>query len=518
MQPDSRLTPALPCSTRGYTKAVFLYLTFMGILWFVLTAISHKAPDLDGMEELVWASSFELGYLKHPPFPSWVMYGLTHLLGRPVWLSFLAGMLASMASLWFLWLLARELLSERLAFFVILLASLNVYFSLRGTIFNHNTAQLWSIIASIWLFYRACRDQRLRDWAWLGAVAGIALMTKYSAVIQFNAFFIYFLVSGLWRDKRSWQGIAIALLCLLITFSPHLYWLHTHNYAPFSYMDDSLSAPTRWQAYAALLSFTLDQLARLSPMLIAVGILHFYFRKERKTTNQVTTHYPSYGTAIAKRDKQFLLWVGLTPFISTVLIAALLGSHLDASWATTFFVLYSFYCLYGIRGTETLQLKRLIWIAIIIQVVMAASYAIARGPLAWETGRKSRSSFPGPEIAQQMQAVWQAHVPDQPLRLIASDTWLGGNIAVNLDRHAQVYIDAQLAQSPWLNPTTDLECGILVVFSQQTRGEPAASLLALYEQSQWKGQESLPWSSPKSPLIDLNWGIIAPTSNCKTTP
>jgi hypothetical protein len=29
------------------------------------------------MEELVWANRFELGYQKHPPLPTWLLYPLT---------------------------------------------------------------------------------------------------------------------------------------------------------------------------------------------------------------------------------------------------------------------------------------------------------------------------------------------------------------------------------------------------------------------------------------------------------
>ena len=55
---------------RTYAQRFLLvYLAGVVFLWTVLCAISHKAPDLDGMEELVWASSLEWGYSKHPPLP-----------------------------------------------------------------------------------------------------------------------------------------------------------------------------------------------------------------------------------------------------------------------------------------------------------------------------------------------------------------------------------------------------------------------------------------------------------------
>ena len=39
------------------------------------------------------------------------------------------------------------------------------YFGMRGTIFNHNTAQLWSIAAATWLLHRALRHKDLKIWA-----------------------------------------------------------------------------------------------------------------------------------------------------------------------------------------------------------------------------------------------------------------------------------------------------------------------------------------------------------------
>src|SRR5690606_12343637 len=153
-----------------------LFLIGMVAGWILLCVVSHRAPDLSGMEELVWASSLELGYYKHPPVPSWFMHGLTQVFGRPVWLTFFAGQLFSALALWFVWMLWREITSPRKAFIAMLIVSTSIYFSLRGTIYNHNTVQLWSIVAATWLFYRALRYQRMSSWLWLGALGAVATM------------------------------------------------------------------------------------------------------------------------------------------------------------------------------------------------------------------------------------------------------------------------------------------------------------------------------------------------------
>ncbi|UYO92483.1 glycosyltransferase family 39 protein [Pollutimonas sp. M17] len=518
----STIGPVNEAASAGAARAlnlqVFLFLLGMVALWTVFCGVSHRAPDLDGMEELVWASSLELGYYKHPPVPSWFMHVLTQVFGRPVWLTFFAGQLFSALALWFIWRLGCEFTTPRKALMAMLIVSTSIYFSLRGTIYNHNTVQLWSIAAATWLFYRALRHQRASSWLWLGAVSAIATMTKYSAVIQFTAFLCFMLRQGSFKDARNLKGLALALAAYLVVISPHVYWLAIHSFQPLRYADSSLDASGYLDAFKHIVDFTLDQLARLSPML-AVWLAWAWWnrRKARRTVYAVDAHLERkkyYASELSAWDRSFLLWVGLTPFVSTVLVSALLGTRLVASWGTTFFILFGFYALWRLSGDERHTLRRIAIAAIAIHVLMAAGYAIGRGPLAWYTGRDTRSMFPGSIISQQMDAVWRQHVSQVPLTLIASDTWLGGNIAIHLGPEAQVFINGRYEESPWLDRATALDCGALLVYSRRTRGEPDAQLQRLFEQARWQGTASTPWSSEKSPLIDLNWGIIPPTGKC----
>lgn len=497
---------------------VLAFLAGMVALWTILCAFSHRAPDLDGMEELVWASSLELGYYKHPPLPSWFMYGLTQFFGRPVWLTFLGAQLFSALALWFVWLLGREFTTPRLAFMVMLITSTCIYFSLRGTIYNHNTVQLWSIAAATWLFYRALRYRKPTTWVWLGAVSALAVLTKYSAVIQFAAFFLFMLRQGSLRDTRNLRGIAWALAAFAVVIAPHIYWLAIHSFQPLRYADSSLAASGYADAYRHILAFTLDQLARISPMLV-VWMGWALWHRRRPTTDRSNenkgTRPSSYARALSPWDRSFLIWVGLAPFLSTVLVSAAMGTRLVASWGTTFFILFGFYALWKMRGDERENLRRIAVLVIAVQVLMAVGYAVGRGPLAWYTGRDTRSMFPGALIAQEMNAVWQKHVPQLPLRLIVSDTWLGGNIAIHTHDDAQVLIDGRYEESPWLSKETALDCGALVVYSRKTKGDPSPALQALYQSGQWQGLAALPWSRPSSPMIDLHWAVIPPTESCR---
>lgn len=517
----------IPLLARPPGKAlVIMLLTGMVLLWTLLMAISHSAPDLDGMEELVWAASLELGYAKHPPLPSWFMYLAGSVLGRPVWLSFLMGLLFSALGLWFVWRLGCEMATPRLALIATLLVSATTYFSLRGTIYNHNTAQLWTICASIYFFYRALRHGRNSDWIWLGVVSGLAMLTKYSALIQFTAFFLYLWRSGALGHKGTWYGMGLASLAFVLVISPHVWWLAQHEFEPLRYADASLHAKDRLAALIALGDFVLTQTGRISPMLLVLVLWSGWHRLQRDHAPGHAANDESFDPARAAdssaplwyrlraADRQFLLWVGLTPLFATLAVSAAMGNKLEASWGSTFFVLYGFYGLMWLRGPETVQLWRVLILVAALHLLMAAGYAMARGPLAHMTGYPARSTYPGPELAALALKHWQEHQPGRPLRVVVANTWLGGNIAIHAGPQAQVYIDGSDKQSPWFQPGAALQCGALVAFSEQGRGAPSARVRELYGQAPWKGLDEIAWSGPKGRTIDFNWAVLPAGPDC----
>ncbi|MEO6986286.1 MAG: glycosyltransferase family 39 protein [Paralcaligenes sp.] len=500
---------------------VLLFLVGMVALWSILCGISHKSPDLDNMEELVWASSFEWGYYKHPPVPAWFMYGLTSLFGKPIWLTFFAGQLFSAIALWFVWLLGCEFTTPRRAFIAMLLVSVTAYFSVRATVYNHNSVQLWSVVASTWLFYRALRYQKTLDWLWLGAACGMAFITKYSALIQFAAFFVFFVRQRHYRQAGALKGVLWALLTFSIVISPHVYWLFQHSFEPLYYADQSIDPlQADFSSLKDIWGFSTTQLGRLAPMFVAWLALIYWDRRRRKAGEEeagAVTIRTRYSTLLSAWDRSFLLVVGFSPFVLTVLVSAALGTALGASWASTFFVLFGFYAFWWLSGDEALQLRRTAIIVVAIQVLMACGYALGRGPLGYYTGRKTDSTFPGATISQKMQNIWREHVPGVPLTLVASDTWLGGNIAVHVKPAANVFIDGSLQESPWLKSTDVMSCGMLVAYSKTTDGnEPSPRIQKLYDQATFKGVVQQRWSTAKSPLIVIDWGIITPKASCPT--
>ena len=516
----ARFSPDAP----SLLPLVLLLLCAHLLLWTVLTGLSHSAPDLDNMEELVWGNVFEWGYYKHPPLPSWLIYGLTRLLGRPVWLTFFAGQLSVTVALFFVWRLASEMTTQKNALIAMLLIMPITYFTTRGVISNHNTIQFWSIAGAIWMFYRAWRFGRMRDWLLLGMFAGFAMLTKYSALVQFAVFALFLLFMGDLRHARTWKGIAAATGVLALMLAPHAWWIRQEAKNPITYASASLSRElTRaehWQLMGDVFGTTLARLAPMLLALIAIGLCVAWQRRSAKAAAAPPVQRLS--AQLRAEDRRFILLVGLGPFVLTFAVVIALKSPMIADWASTFYLMFgalAFWLFSSPPGDSSRLLRTCLKVIVIIQLATVIGYALARGPLSNMTGRATRATFPGAVISKQLQAEWSAHV-GTPLRLVASDTWLGGNIAIHVGPQVDVLIDGDVEKSQWVTPARAASCGMLLALNRSADASDGVppKVVDLMAQAQWRGILQLPASKKiDGAQLRIEWGIIAPTANCPET-
>ncbi|MDY7577790.1 glycosyltransferase family 39 protein [Herbaspirillum sp. RTI4] len=514
------------------TSLVLLVLLLLAahlLLWTLLTGISHRSPDLDNMEELVWGSVIEWGYYKHPPLPSWIIYGLTSVFGRSVWVTFFAGQLSVVLSLWMVWRLGCEMTSQKNALIATLLIMPITYYTTRGLISNHNTLQLWSIAGCIWMFYRSWRYERMRDWLGLGIFCGIALLSKYSVVVQFAVFFLFLLIDGRLRYARVWKGIALAAAPLLLMMLPHVLWLQRQVMTPVGYASESLTREsTRLENLEMVLDMLTTTLARLAPMLLALLVIVWWQR--RRISAALATDAPAgrgirLSESLRPEDRKFILLVGLGPLVLTLVAVLILKAPLIADWTTSYYMLFGFFAFWCLNAdrpgtgkpTSSALLRICLTVIVTIQLCTVIGYALVRGPLSDMFGYATRANFPGEDISLAMQQEWRSHV-NTPLTLVASDTWLGGNIAVHASRDVRVLIDGDVEKSQWVTAEQAASCGMLLALN---RSDDAADGIPpkveeLMLQAKWRGTLQLPATRKMDgPQVIVEWGIIAPTAACR---
>jgi 4-amino-4-deoxy-L-arabinose transferase-like glycosyltransferase len=514
----ARFKGRLSLSAPDLSPLVLALLAGNMLLWTVLAAVSHQSLDTDNMEQLVWAASLEWGYYKHPPLPTWLMHGFVTLFGRPLWAGFFLGQLSVALSLWLVWKFACEVTSQRRALIATLLIMPIAYFTVRGVMHNHNTVQLWPVAGAIWMLWRATRTQSLWAWVALGLFCGLAALTKYSFAVQLAAFGFYLAVAGYLKMPRIWLGIALAAAVFFAILMPHLLWLQSHAENPLVYAGAALRSQSGPRAPGLQIpGFLLVNLARILPMLLALGWLAWCLRQE-SDAGSVPLAQSNLWQTLAPPDRLFIALVGWGPLLLTMIMVTALQTRVVTHWAATFFMLFGLLAFRVLRQAPEEQTLRItLRCVVVLQIVTATGFAIGVGPLPDYVGRAARSTFPGKAVSLQLQASWRAS-QGGPLRTIAADTWLGGNIAIHSGRQAQVFIDADRGASPWVTDAILKDCGMLVAVdrSPQSSDIPAPAVLALLQAAPVQGTLTMPWTMKAAGLqVVVAWGIYPAKDNAK---
>jgi hypothetical protein len=292
---------------------------------------------------------------------------------------------------------------------------------------------------------------------------------------------------------------------------------------PIAYAQRSLKSSSSYLKHLQVIgSFLLVQLARLIPYILVVwGIAIWrkrYSRNEATKTqpNQINQTSQSVWSQIRGEDRIFLVIAGAGPLVLTVVIATIFQSRLSGYWAATFFLLFGAFA--WTQLVSQLPWKKLVVAVTLLQIVMALGYGIARGPVADHIGRNSRSTFPGQQLSERLQARWEENsqaTGGLPLTVVAGDMWTSGNVALHgLDkgRQIQVWIDADRSLAPWIEDEK-LKQPILVIASTSVKGADPVSpaVAAMLERAVVRGREDLPWTSrPGGPRVIVEWGIVTP--------
>ncbi len=498
------------------------------------------------MEELVWANSFEWGYQKHPPLPSWFLYPLTIVFGKMMWLPSALGLLCVAFAQYISYHLYCRIAKNAgfinpsiLGMVAVLTASPLIYYSIRGGDFNHNAAQLWSIAAMFYFYYRTWEYEREIDkriinywlsWIGLGALSGLAFISKYSVVIQVAVLLIHVVMSQRWRFPRLWFGVLLAMGAFLLITLPHLYWLYGQTVigqGPIYYVNHAMqtSATLNQRLWQIVIEFFLTQVLRLIPCLLVVGLSYRICQKNASLLHEKASNH-SWWSRVLKPDQVFLIIVGVGPTMIAMLIGVVFDQKIEAKWAVTFFIMIGYISWFV--SDNRINLPKLIQLTLGLHLVIGLGYGIVTGPVASYLGYQGRSNFPSKELAKVLQKRWQEHpelTQGLPLEFIVGDTWMIGNVIIHdpilRGKNIKPWIDADDLSSPWLK-SEDKKKTALILIDQVPKPSgvwwraghpPTQAVQKMFDQATVKGVESIPWTLKEgAPPLEIQWAIL-PSSN-----
>src|SRR5947209_1572338 len=183
-----------------------------------------------------WSKENMLSFLDHPPMIAWFIRFGTLIFGDTSFGVRFAGLLAMLATQMLLadivWRVTRDLRAVAIA---ILVPEAAVYYGLLMGKVAPDVALIPFAVAMVWALVRLKESGDARWWLAAGAFAGLAQLSKLTAVMLAPAVLAFMQIPG-WRARWlkspcPWAACAIALAL----FSPVLIWNAGHDWASFRF-------------------------------------------------------------------------------------------------------------------------------------------------------------------------------------------------------------------------------------------------------------------------------------------
>jgi 4-amino-4-deoxy-L-arabinose transferase-like glycosyltransferase len=203
-----------------------------------LRVIYASLLDLRTDEAYYWTWSKEnvLCFLDHPPMIAWFIRFGTAIFGDTNLGVRFAGILAMLVTQLLLADIVRRVTHDvRAIVLAVLMPEAALYYGLLMAKVSPDVALIPFAVAMVWALIRVNESSDGRWWLAAGVFAGLALLSKFTAVMLIPAVLAFMLVPN-WRRRwllspYSWLAAAFALLLFL----PVLIWNAQHDWASFRF-------------------------------------------------------------------------------------------------------------------------------------------------------------------------------------------------------------------------------------------------------------------------------------------
>ena len=203
------------------------------LLRLIVAGLAPMAPD--EAYYWVWSKALAPGYLDHPPMVAlWIRAGTTLAGDGNLGVRLLAPFAAALGS-WWLVRAGEDLLPGRHAgLWAAGLLNATLIFAVGATTMTPDTPLLLFWTMAIWALARLHATGQGRWWLVAGLAGGLALDSKYTAILLAPAILIWLVAAPAMRPwLRRWQPYAAAILAFVV-FSPVLLWNAAHGWASFA--------------------------------------------------------------------------------------------------------------------------------------------------------------------------------------------------------------------------------------------------------------------------------------------
>jgi len=437
-------------------RAFAVFLGLHAAVWTALPTLLYPNLPLDLIEALIYGREWQLGYDKLPPLPWWLVEIAYQLVGHD-FAYYLLAQIAVLAGFAFVFLTARPLIGPVGALIAVLIVDGLHYLNYTSAKFNHDVIQLpfWALAG--FAFHRALRGRQTADWLLLGLAIGLSLWAKYFVAVLAIPLALFVLIDRDARKTLGTPGPYIAIAAALITMAPHLVWLVSNDFLPFTYAEHR-ALPSRglidhvWHP----LQFAVSQLFFLLPSLLIAAPL-FYPRARAGE--------PPAADSADAFDRRIVTLLAFGPMATVLAMSGLSGRGTVAMWGYPLWLFLGLWIvLTARRALEEMRLARMLatWAVVFACLggIFIANYAV----LPQFDHRYRAVFFPGGDLGREIAQRYLAVTGKEPVYVIGT-MWDGGNVEHYAPSHPRVLVDGKPARAPWIDLNDLRARGAVVVWT-----------------------------------------------------
>ncbi|WP_421759438.1 glycosyltransferase family 39 protein [Devosia sp.] len=260
--------------------------------------------NLRSDEAYVWTWSHEnaLSFLDHPPMIAWFARLGTALFGQ----NLLGVRLPIIVALLISELLLADIVRRRtgslgVGLAVALMMEASVYFGVTGVSLEPSLPMILFLSLMFWGLCRLEETDDGRWWLLVGLAGGLALLSKYIALLFVPAVLIFVLVP---KANRKWVLTAwpwLAVLLAIAAFSPVLIWNAQHDWASFRFQGVRVTEARDFSLglFASFLTVNLVAIGPILAPLVTVGAILAGWRALRRGDGTVLALAAGFVTILA---------------------------------------------------------------------------------------------------------------------------------------------------------------------------------------------------------------------------
>jgi hypothetical protein len=232
------VTTAPPDQTSPKQRRQLLAVLALIAVLTAMRAVYAGVIELRTDEAYYWTWSREnvLSFLDHPPMVAWFIRFGTAIFGDTNFGVRFAGLLAMLVTQLLLADIARRVTHDfRAVILAVLMPEAAVYYGLLMAKVAPDVALIPFAVAMVWALVRLVETNDARWWLAAGMFAGLALLSKFTAVMLVPAVLAFMLIPD-WRRRwltspYPWAAVLIAVALS----SPVLIWNAQHDWASFRF-------------------------------------------------------------------------------------------------------------------------------------------------------------------------------------------------------------------------------------------------------------------------------------------